>query len=212
MLSEFYTHIVWSLVVHLSVCVLFVAPYTPLSTSVLTCSVKHRRPPQPWSPLQAASCTLWTHMLCHHWLCRWIPVPVLTLSNYYKNSLMRRLWVLSWGTFICYGTWNICYTHSFLLFCFFFNFFSHLAPTSLPLSLYPPSLPLTAPLPSPSPHSLVSGWEVHGGCGISEGQWGFASYQSTVCVEIRVFFSACVIAQQRMPNSWCCLLAWLKGP
>lgn len=144
-------HIVWSLVVHLSVCVLFVAPYTLLSTSVFTCSVKHRRPPEPWRPLQAASCTLWTHMLCHHWLCRCIPVPVLTLSNYYKNSVMRRLWVSSWGTFICYGTWNICYTHSFLLFCFLLTSFLIWPPHHF-LSLYIPHLCLLQPLFLPPLH------------------------------------------------------------
>lgn len=43
---------------------------------------------------QTASSASPTRMMCHHRLCRCIPVRVLTLSNYHTNSRMRRLYIV----------------------------------------------------------------------------------------------------------------------
>lgn len=103
-----------------------------------------------------ASCALWTHMMCQRWLCPRIPVPILPLSDYYTNSLITRGQLLL-----------LCFKHLFysvfpqLIFFFFlgwvrggvlFLFCPHAYP-SLLCALPPPSLPLTAPVPSHSPHS-----------------------------------------------------------
>lgn len=99
-------------------------------------------------------------LMCHRWLCRYIPVPVLTLSNHHKQfdekSIITRA--------ICCHCIPKCVALS-------------LSSSFLLLSLFGspvPPLPISASrsplLPSLSPHSLVSGWKVQWGCGIPEGQ------------------------------------------
>lgn len=161
-----------------SVIALFPCPF--LSMSILTCSVKDRTgkpstmrsPPSNGLFLQS-----WTRMMCHRWLCHCIPVPVLTLSNYHTNSLMRRLSMIMRAIYY-YCDWKLLLRSAFPhLLLLFFSLSSPISASYSPLS--PPLLP------SLSPHSLVSGWKVQWGCGIPEGQGVCLLPHSAVCVQIR---------------------------
>lgn len=85
---------------------------------------------------------------------------------------------------------------------FFFTSFLIQPSCPSPLFLSPISASYSPLFPSHSPHSSVSGWEVQWGCGIPEGQWGFASHQSTVCVQSGVFLSARQISRQWRLTAW----------
>lgn len=152
------------------------------------------KPSNMWSPQMVSSAR--TRMMCHCWLCRYIPVSVLTWSNYHTNSLMRKLWVLL-GHLISYL--KICFTQPHLFISFLIQFPRPSPPFISPIfaSYTPPLLPPT------SPPSLRIPWWVggkfNGDMGSQKGR-GFASYQNTVCVQTRGFLSAHLIS----------LLAWLQ--
>lgn len=180
-----------------SVIALFPCPF--LSMSILTCSVKDRTgkpstmrsPPSNGLFLQS-----WTRMMCHRWLCHCIPVPVLTLSNYHTNSLMRRL------SMIMRAIYYYCDSELLLR-----SVFPHLL--LLFFLFLPPSLPHTAPsAPLSYPPSLHILWWVggkfNGDVGSQKGR-GFASYHTAqyVC-KSGGFLSASPNCQQwRVTARWC---------
>lgn len=101
-----------------------------------------------FTPPSMASCAQWTHMMHQRWLCPRIPVPVLTLSDYYTNSLITR------GQLLLLRFKHLFYSVFPQLFLggILFLFRPHAYPSPL-CALPPPSLPLTTPVPSHSPHS-----------------------------------------------------------
>lgn len=127
-----------------------------------------------------------------------------SLFSHYLITTQTVWWedgVLSWGPFIIIAFKNLSYSVVPHLFTSFLIW----PPRPSPLFISPISASYSPLFPSLSPHSSVSGWKVQWGCGIPEGQWGFASYQSTVCVQIRVFLLASQISQQWRVTAWWCL-------
>lgn len=122
-------------------------------------------PPPPPPP----SCAQWTHMICQHSLCLRIPVPTLTLSDYYTYSLITR------GQLLLLRFKHLFYSVFPQLFFFGGGFFSYFAPMHIPPLFVPsrPHLCLLQPLFPPTLHIPgVSGWKVQWGSRIPEGQRG----------------------------------------